>query len=274
MTMQHGWMLWLAGALATSACGPSASHAPCRAEEWAGACRLTGVHKLREAEFPVPHMTLAAVYTPERNQQYPAFTPPEQAQEIKLLSMHEVALRDHLDRHTVVRCHLQPPPQGSCTPGTLALGLPVFDPETAPVASGPPPASGCAQLESEAAQDRIRQLGPARTTIPEEFQFERESAAPPADAGEIASRLAQRIRSSPGLECVAIVGHVAPGESPGLADQRARAVKNLLLQSGVDPARLMTISANVSVYGAGSAPPPDDPDKRRVRMRVLLESGR
>jgi len=256
------------------ACGPSANQRSCAPEQWQGSCQLTAVTKVQEKEFPVPHVVLEAVYTPQKNPQYPSFTPPETREYFKVLSNQEPAVRDHVQRHGVVQCHLKPPPPGECMPGTVALAMPAFDAmaDTSQTDTTPKP-SGCAQIESQATQDQMSKLGSATTQIPEEIQFERGSAEAPSNASELANQLAQRIRSNPKLECLAVVGQVAPGESPGLADQRARLIKNLLLENGVDPARLVIITATVPVFGSGSGPPPDDPEKRRVRLRVLLESG-
>lgn len=190
-----------------------------------------------------------------------------------MLANQEQAVRDHLQRQSTVQCHLKPPPPNACVPGTVALALAPFDATTVGQTDTLPRAAGCAQIESQANQERMQgQVGSAATSIPEEFQFERGSAQAPANAAALANQLAQRIRQNAKLECVAVVGQVAPGESQGLADQRARTVKNLLLENGVDPARLMIITTTVPVFGAGTGPPPDDPDKRRVRLRVVLES--
>lgn len=255
------------------ACGPSASQRSCAPEQWQGTCRLTAVTKVQEKEFPVPHVVIEAVYTPQENPQYRSYTPPEVREYFKVLANQEAAVRDHVQRNAAVQCHLKPPPPGECLPGTVAMALPPFDATaaTAQTDVAPKPA-GCAQIESQATQDQMGKVGASATQIPEEIQFERGSAEVPANAAELANQLAQRIRGNPRLECIAVVGQVAPGESQGLADQRARAIKNLLLENGVDPARLVIITANIPVFGAGSAPPPDDPEKRRVRLRVLLES--
>ena len=262
------------GAVLIGACGPSASERSCGAEQWAGTCQLTAINKVQEKEFPVPHVIMEAVYTPQRNAQYPSFTPPEAREHFKVLANQEQAVREHVQRQATVQCQLKPPPPGQCMPGTMHLAFQPFDAMAqGSVADTGPKAAGCAQIESQAAQDRMQsQVGSAATSIPEEFQFARGSAEPPADAAQLANQLAQRIRSNAKLECVAVVGQVAPGETQGLADQRARAIKNLLLENGVDPARLMIITTTVPVFGSGAAPPPDDPEKRRVRLRVLLES--
>jgi hypothetical protein len=264
---------WLCAALLTlGACGPAAKERACAPVEWAGTCQLSTVNKLQEKEFPVPNVLMEAVYVPLPNPRYPASTPGETRKHFKLLANQELALRDHLEKNRQLECHLIPPPSGSCAHGELALALPEFDALGATAQESLPRPAGCARIESQATQDEARQVGTVRTTIPEEIQFERGSAAPPANAPSVVNQLAQRIRSSSELECIAVVGQVAPGEPQGLADQRARAIKNLLLENGVDPARLMIITTTVPVFGAGSGPPPDDPEKRRVRLRVLLES--
>jgi hypothetical protein len=267
---REAW-LWSIGVIALAACGPSATERQCAPAQWAGMCRLSGINKVQEKEFPVPHLLMEAVYSPQQNAQYPGYTPGDARRYFKVLSNQELALRDHLERHRELQCHLVPPSTGACTHGEVALALPDFDAMGQSTQETVTRATGCAQIESQASQDQARQVGTVKTAIPEEIQFERGSAAPPPNAASLANQLAQRIRSNAQIECVAVVGQVAPGETQGLADQRARAIKNLLLENGVDPARLMIITTTVPVFGAGSGPPPDDPEKRRVRLRVLLE---
>jgi hypothetical protein len=266
--------IWLCAAALgwLAACGPKLAERSCSTEQWTGSCRLSSISRLQEKEFPVPHVLMEAIYSPQQNPQHPSFTPGEARKYFKVLSNQELALRDHLERHREVQCHLVPPQSGICTPGEVALLLPEFDALGASAEQTLPKPAGCAQIESQETQEQARQVGSARSTIPEEIQFERGSAAPPPDTPSLVNQLAQRIRANPQLECVAVVGQVAPGETQGLADQRARAIKNMLLENGVDPARLMIITTTVPVFGAGSGPPPDDPEKRRVRLRVLLES--
>ena len=79
------------------------------------------------------------------------------------------------------------------------------------------------------------------------------------------------ITSKPSIECLGIVGQIASGESPGLAEQRAKAVRDLLGAHGVPLDRLLTIGATAKVFGNGSRPAEPDPADRRVGFSVLLE---
>jgi hypothetical protein len=66
------------------------------------------------------------------------------------------------------------------------------------------------------------------------------------------------------------VGQVAPGEPPTLANDRARAVVDAIVQQGVDRRRLMPITATVSVYGQGTENQIETHELRRVIMRSIL----
>ena len=67
------------------------------------------------------------------------------------------------------------------------------------------------------------------------------------------------------------MGQIASGESPGLAEQRAKNVRDLLGAHGVALTRLLTIGATAKVFGQGSRPAEPDPADRRVSFSVLLE---
>ena len=56
------------------------------------------------------------------------------------------------------------------------------------------------------------------------------------------------------------------------ADQRAKAVRDLLGAHGVSLTRLLTIAATAKVFGVGSRPGEADPADRRVGFSVLLET--
>ena len=68
------------------------------------------------------------------------------------------------------------------------------------------------------------------------------------------------LAAKPGIECVAIVGAIAAGEPPGLAEQRAG---DLLGAHGVSLARLLTIGATAKAFGNGSRPAEPDPAQRQ-----------
>ncbi len=247
--------------------GPSEVH--CAAESaWSGTCTLKSLTKLREVEFPVPHAVYEALYEPQQNPSSPGFTPPAVRQELKVMSSQELELQAYLDKNKTVECHMQAPPPGACQPGPVQLALPAFEPTGATPASQ---VKGCAQIESQATQDRVAQLSQNTTPIPEVFSFDESSAELGPASQQSAAAVAARLGQSPGIECVAIVGQISPGEAPALANDRARAVKKILEAAGVDPSRLMTITVTQQVYGTGTAGPVADPTKRRATLKVILQ---
>ncbi len=75
--------------------------------------------------------------------------------------------------------------------------------------------------------------------------------------------MAKVLAAKPAIECVAIVGPIAAGEPPGLAEQRAKNVRDLLGAHGVSLTRLLTIGATAKVFGNGSRPAEPDPAQRQ-----------
>lgn len=265
---------WAFGALPAAlvvssffACGgPSERH--CAAEApWSGTCTFKSLHKIREVEFPAPHGVFEVVYEPQPNPASPNFTPPALREEIKVMSAHELELDAYFQRNQSAACQMAAPPPGSCQPGRMSINLPPFQP------TGAAPAQeirGCAQLESQATQDKLPELTKKAAQMPEVVMFAQASAEASPEATQVAAAIAQRMKATPGIECVAIVGQVSPGEHPAVANERAKTVRQLLLQNGVDAARLTTIAVTEAVYGGGTEAPPPDPQKRRVTLRILL----
>jgi outer membrane protein OmpA-like peptidoglycan-associated protein len=84
--------------------------------------------------------------------------------------------------------------------------------------------------------------------------------------------VAKRLAADPSVECVGLVGQITNGEPPALAEQRARAVRGLLVSLGVDKSRLTTIAVTESVYGAAAKPQAAEANNRRVSLSVLLKT--
>ena len=266
--MKRVFAIATAAVASIAACGgPSERH--CAAESaWSGTCALKGIAKLREAEFPVPHAVLELVYQPESNASSPTFTPPAVREEVKILAAQELELRAHVEQHSRVQCQMAAPAPGSCQPGRMSLAIPPFNPTGATAAAEVP---GCAQSESQATQDQLPAMTAGATPITEVFSFGESSAELTPDAAQAANQVAQRLVENPGIECVAVIGQVSPGEQASLAAERARKVRELLMSAGVQGARLTVISVTQQVFGAGSEAPPPDPSKRRAILRVLLQ---
>lgn len=255
---------------ALSACA-TRTGSPCATDGWQGECQLTQVTKVEDKEFPIPHVVLEALYQPLANDRYPSYTPGALSQRTLVKSELELALYDHLEAHSRVACAAPTPPSGNCAAPQLVVSVPAFDPDTAAQRLATPPVTGCAQIEATAAQDAVRQNRATQTVVTQRIGFAEGSAALPPDAERLAAELAQLLSTKPQIECLGIVGQIAAGESPGLADQRAKAVRDLLGAHGIALTRLLTIAATAKVFGPGSRPAAADPADRRVGFSVLLE---
>jgi outer membrane protein OmpA-like peptidoglycan-associated protein len=261
----------LLGLWACLSCAKQQSTNQCPPEVWQGQCQLASVTKVEDKEFPIPHVVMEAVYRPIPNASYPEYTPGALAQRTMVKSEHELALYDYLEAHPLVGCATQAPPNSACTAPPLGIQLAAFDPEAAARANPTPPVTGCAQIEATSAQDRVRQGQQATSVVSQRINFAESSAELPPDADTLTAEIAKLLASKPSIECLGIVGQIAQGESPALAEQRAKAVRDLLGAHGVSLNRLLTIGATARVFGQGSRPGEADPADRRVSFSVLLE---
>jgi outer membrane protein OmpA-like peptidoglycan-associated protein len=161
--------------------------------------------------------------------------------------------------------------QGSCVPEGIVANVVPFDAEHATVAPAPH-ATGCAAIEAASEQDRLDKSRDAKIVIPERFVFDADSSALAPESTTIASAIAKRMKDDPTLECIGLVGQIAPGESASLAEARAHGVKELLISMGVDRSRLLTIAVTANVFGPGAKPLDNEPNTRRVSLSVLLKT--
>ena len=216
----------------------------------------------------MPHVVMEGLYEPQQNPQSPNFTPPAVRQEFKIMASQAAELQAWLEKNPRVPCHMAAPPPGTCDPGQMRVDVPAF------VATGETPANqvhGCAQIESQATQDKLQALSKNAAAMPEIFGFGENSSDPTSEAQQTAQSIAARLKQNPGIECIAIVGQISPGEQPALANARAATVRRLLEAGGVESSRMITITVTEQVYGTGTAAPPPDPTKRRATLRVLLQ---
>ncbi len=263
--------LWIAtAAAALVSCAKSQTAGQCAPERWEGECQLISVTKVEDKEFPIPHVVMEAVYQPVANSAHPSFTPGALAERTMAKSQYELALYDYLEAHPRVACSARAP-AGACVAPQLSIALAPFDAEKAERASALPPATGCAQIEATSSQDAVRATQQASTVVPERIAFAEHSAELPPDADTLTGQVAKLLQDKAGIECLGVVGQIASGESPALAEQRAKAVRDLLAAHGVPLSRLLTIGATAKVFGSGSRPAEPDPNDRRVSFSVLLE---
>lgn len=267
--MRSAWLLTMSVA-ATLGCVNGPSAARCAPERWEGECQLTSVTKVEDAEFPIPHVVMEAVYQPITNAKFPSYTPGALAERTMAKAKYELALYDHLEAHPRVACRAEAPRNSACVSPKLAISLPPFNPEAASRAAAPP-ATGCAQIEATSSQDKLQGGQQTQTFVTQRISFAENSAELPANADALTSEVAKLLSAKPGIECLGIVGQIASGEAPGLAEQRAKAVRDLLGAHGIALTRLLTIGATAKVFGQGSRPAEADPADRRVGFSVLLE---
>jgi outer membrane protein OmpA-like peptidoglycan-associated protein len=268
-------LLCIAAALAFAAnagcAGDRAAHKQCPSEAWVGTCTRRALTKVEERELPLPWIVYEATYVPQANAEYPNFMPTEAHLRFGTQARNEYALVGHLKQQASVTCHAASMPD-SCLPGELVADVAPFDADRAEAASAPTRVTGCAAIDAPSEQDRLAKSHGENTVISERFSFGEGSTALSLEATGDATAIAKRMAKDASLECVGLVGQASPGESPSLAEARARAVKRLLVSLGVDSTRLQTIGATSSVYGAASASQVPAAELRRVSVSVLLKT--
>src|SRR3954463_12450641 len=123
--MLRAWVFAGCAALSLS-CAKSQTTGHCAPESWQGECQLASVTKVEDAEFPIPHVVMEAVYRPVQNAQYPGYTPGAIARRTMAKSQYELALYDFLEAHPRVSCNTEAPRGGACVAPTVAVGMPPF----------------------------------------------------------------------------------------------------------------------------------------------------
>lgn len=217
----------------------------------------------------MPWVVYEATYAPQANAEYPNFMPTETRMRFGIPARDEAALLAHLKPQASVTCHA-PSIANTCLPGEVVANVVPFDVERAEANNSPPRVVGCAAIDAESEQQRLRQERAEPPAISEVFGFSEGSEELLPESRANADAIAKHMLADPGLECLALVGQASRGESPSLAEARARAVKRLLISLGVPNSRLQSIGAAASVYGAASASTVPAEEQRRVSVRVLL----
>jgi hypothetical protein len=271
VTRPSGWLCPMTCGVSLLAACASAPSAPCSAERWEGECQLSSLTKVEDAEFPIPHVVFEAVYKPLQNASYPDFTPGAVAERSFAKSEHELALYDYLEAHPRVACRTQAPPSSACVAPKVEIALAPFDAAAATRTAAAPPVTGCARIEATSTQDQLQGARKTQTFVAQRLRFAENSAELPTDADTLTAEVAKLLAERPGIECLGVIGQIAGGEPPVLAEQRAKAVRDLLGAHGVAPGRLLTIGVTAKVFGSGARPEEADPADRRVSFSVLLE---
>lgn len=277
--MRLRWAIAITGLgllAAGGGCGGAAAP-ECHYEPWRGTCQLAGVRRIQLVEaFPRSYSVLEAVYdarVPGTN------LVPRFRQEFRTPALHEAQLIQHIQANASVACEGQEA-RGSCSkPGSGQVALPMFTPgdTDATVASLGP--VGCEKLDRVLVNNPAAAQGAALNAeggavMQERFEFDAGSDGTNARHAELARAVAQLLQTNPKIECVAIVGQISRDEPIPLAENRARAVRQLITGHGIDPRRFVTHGATVPMSGGqGQAVgAPVDPKLRSVRMTVLLAS--
>ncbi|MCA9628422.1 MAG: hypothetical protein KC766_12180 [Myxococcales bacterium] len=250
-------------ALGYAACGPAASPNKCMYEGWAGQCQLKGLIKVREMEsFPRAFAVFEVTYEPLDTES--PLSPPASRFEVMAPADNEGQLEAHFQQYATAACRIDPSSLEACKEGKLQVQVPAFTPTQ--VAPDAPQQLGCKQLE---ARGQVNPDFNAGQVLEVEFSFDADSGAPGPDATAKAQQLASLIKSKPGWECIAITGFITFGESLSLAETRARAIKKLLLDQGVDASRFVTFAASIGTAAAEDRVA--RPEERRVKLKVLIE---
>lgn len=252
-------------ALAFACGGPGTG--PCPLQDWSGVCDLKNFTRLRDVEFPVPHSVYEAVYEPVPQANSPNYSPPAVRIEIQALSKHEAALQQHLQANRRIAC--QQTIRDGCAYNPVVAAFPEFDPNRYAQAAPTGP-EGCEKVEGQASTT-IGQR--SSETLPELFQFVHNSSNVDDTMAATAQTVAQRLSADPSIECVGVVGQSAAGESPGVSELRAQAIKRLLAQAGVHPKRMMTVSTTTPLYGANNEREAPKPEDQRVNITIILRAG-
>jgi outer membrane protein OmpA-like peptidoglycan-associated protein len=252
-------------------CANGQSLSRCAAERWEGECQLSSVTKVEDAEFPIPHVVFESVYQPVANSRYPGFTPGALAERRLVKAEYELPLYDYLEAHPRVACRTEAPENEACVSPKLVISLAPFDTQAQARTDAAPPITGCAQIEATSTQDKLQGGQQTQTFVNQRIKFAENSAELPPDADALAGEVAQLLSERLGIECLGVVGQIAMGEPPALAEQRAKAIRDLLGAHGVALNRLLTVSVTAKVFGNGPRPEAGDPADRRVGFSVLLE---
>jgi len=261
--------------ISTALCLPVASGCagarppPCEREQWAGSCFQRGTQPLRELEFPVPHSVYQVIYSPRQDFGVSFFVPPDATLEYQVMSGDEAAFTAYLAQYQTAQCRLVHETSAECTPGRLEIGVPPFDPAVYRASQSAGAAQGCRQIEAQGTGPRPDIGHSEKLGAP--LYFARGTDVLDAPSAETLDAAARTLQGDASVECVGLVGQISSGEALGLAEQRARAVKRLLVERGVAENRLMTVTATVPVY-SGAERPPADPAEQRVHMTVIIRS--
>ena len=253
------------GALAFACGGPSGDQCPL--QNWSGVCDLTNFTRVKDVEFPVPHSVYEAIYTPVANAESPNYSPPAVRVEIQALSKYEPQLQQHMQAYRRISC--QQTIRDGCAYNPVVASFPEFDPNRY-AQTGPTGPEGCEKVEGQASASIGKR---SSETLPELFQFVHDSAEVDATMASTAQTVAQRLSADPGIECVGVVGQSAAGESPGVSELRAQAIKRLLTQAGVHSKRMMTVATSTPLYGTGTEREPPKPEDQRVNITIILRTG-
>lgn len=219
-------------------------------------------------ELPLPSVVLEAIYRPES-----AGAPfgSDIRREFMALSKHEEALQSHIQAFPAPPCYVSPPPPGQCNPGVIVVDVPEFDATGVERTAEEPGPRGCAQIDAASSQDRIQAQETEAELITERFHFAENSAGLPENAAELAGAIALRLKQEPSIQCLGVVGQYVHGENLELAFARARAVRQLLIERGVEPERMLAITLDRPMTGASSGLDPASPTDRRVSLSILLK---
>lgn len=255
----------VAGAGVPGCGGPgSAGAGGCHYEAWQGRCRLVGVRTARMIDrFPKAFVVVEATYEPVTAGG--VFAPPSFRTETFAPAESEMDLKGHLQASAEVDCSVQSPVGDPCAP-KMQASVPEFVPQATQAATGP---VGCGKIEHSAGTVPV----PSNVSLPGPFQFDDGSSGTTPDVLRVADEAARIILQNPRIECVAIKGQSAPGESFSLANDRAQAVRHLLESRGIEHTRVTVFESSAPSYTASPDDQPVPAEHRRVHLAVVVYGG-
>jgi outer membrane protein OmpA-like peptidoglycan-associated protein len=256
-----GAVVWAVALSSVVGCR-SASGGGCHYDSWRGTCALRGVRTAKLVErFPQSYVVVEATYEPVSKGG--EFSPPPFRKEVLAPAEFEADLTEHLKKQDNVQCAVDNPVGDPCAPKMVASIQQYIPPSRPAAPTGP---VGCAKIERSNGVEV-----PPSVTLPGPFQFDANSSVETDAMRQLADDAARKIQQDPRIECVAIKGQSAPGESFTLANDRAQTVKKLLEAKGIDKTRVTVFEATAPTYTASPDDQPAPPEKqRRVHLAVVV----
>ena len=191
-----------------------------------------------------------------------SWAPPGFRKEFTGAADQEAALFAHIRQHEQASCQATEPQGAACDAPTMSIAIPEFVPVTASKIA----AVGCAKLRDGDAH--AKRDAPIQIPL---LRFEANSATLSTEGATAADALVARLEAAPRIECIALGGQVALGESLDLASSRASAAKAELIRRGADASRITIFDGAEAPYLSVAREEREALDEHRsVRITVAV----